>query len=189
MRSLLLLGALLARVDGLLVGLRAAPASAPRAELVMGTRKPWETANVPRGRVSMNPMQNLMQMQDQRVAGVSHINLAPGKCTLPLQEAIDLMNSWKDEIGDDPVKFAERARSDSHCSTAADGGNLGFVVRANLSEKFDEVIFKEEPGRVYGPITTPAGLHLIFLHSCREPTSRLEAGLGLPFSLGGEKKK
>ena len=27
---------------------------------------------------------------------------------------------------------------------------------------------------MYGPITTPAGLHLIYLHSCREPKSRGE---------------
>ena len=142
------------------------------------------------------------------------VNLAPGKCTLPLQEAIDLMKSWKAEINDDVEKFAERAKSDSHCKTAATGGNLGFVVRKNLCQQFDDVLFTEEPGRVYGPITTPAGLHLIFLHSCREPRSRGEvcprpfpypraprivcpqphsscreqALLGLPFDLTGPKK-
>ena len=36
------------------------------------------------------------------------------------------------------------------------------------------MLFTEEPGRCYGPVTTPAGLHLIFLHSCREPKSRGE---------------
>ena len=41
-------------------------------------------------------------------------------------------------------------------------------------KQFDAVLFNEEPGRCYGPITTPAGLHLIFLHSCREPKSRGE---------------
>lgn len=130
----------------------------------------WEKANVPRGKVSMNPLDNFKQMQDQRIAGLSHINLAPGKCTLPLQEAIDLMKSWKEEIGDDAEKFAERAKSDSQCPTAEDGGNLGFVVRAKLSQQFDDIAFAEEPGKVYGPITTPAGLHLIYLHSCRDPT-------------------
>ena len=148
--------------------------------------KAWQTANVPRGRVQMNPFENLKQIQDQRVAGLSHVNLAPGKCTLPLQEAIELMKQWKEEIGDDAEKFAERARSDSHCPTGPSGGNLGFVVRKDLCEQFDAVLFNEEPGRCYGPVTTPAGLHLIFLHSCREPKSRGEALLGLPFSLGGE---
>ena len=163
----------------------ARPAFAPtRAAMATMAIKPWETANIPRGKVSMNPLQNLMQMQDQRVAGLSHINLAPGKCTLPLDEAKALMVTWKQEIGDDPDKFAERAKSDSQCATAASGGGLGFVVRANLCQQFDDVLFTEEPGKVYGPIVTNAGLHLIFLHSCREPKSRMEAGLGLPFSLG-----
>ena len=58
------------------------------------------------------------QMQDQRVAGAAHILLAPGKCTLPLQEAIALMKQWKEEIGDDAEKFAERV-SRSRCEAAA----------------------------------------------------------------------
>jgi len=152
-----------------------------RAQVSMNAR-PWETANVPRGKLRMNLFENLQKMNDQRVARLSHINLAPVKCTLPLAEAIALMKTWKAEIGDDPEKFIERAKSDSHCPTASTGGDLGFVVRGNIANEFDEILFTEEPGRVYGPITTPAGLHLIYLHSCREPVSRAEATLGLPFS-------
>ena len=97
------------------------PAIASRSRPVVmmpGPGKAWETANVPRGRVVMNPFENLKQMQDQRVAGLSHVNLAPGKCTLPLQEAIALMKQWKEEIGDDAEKFAERV-SRSRCEAAA----------------------------------------------------------------------
>ena len=157
--------------------------AAPRANVVM-VRKPWETANVPLGRVSMNPLKNLQQMQDQRVASASHIVLAPVKCTLPLEEAKELLRTWKEEIGMDREKFAARAKTDSHCPTAASGGELGFMVRANLGEQFDDIMFGEEPGKVYGPIMTPKGLHIIMVHSCREPTSRSEAALGLPFSIG-----
>ena len=32
------------------------------------------------------------------------------------------MVQWKQEIGDDPEKFGLRAKSDSHCPTAANGG-------------------------------------------------------------------
>ena len=63
------------------------------------------------------------------------------------------------------------------------GGDLGYVVRGNIANEFDEILYKEAPERVYGPIVTPAGLHLIYLHSCREPVSRAEATLGLPFTL------
>ena len=164
--------------------LRPATTTTPSRAYVLMARKPWETAQVPLGMVSMNPLRNLRQMQDQRVASASHIVLAPGKCSLPLQEAIDLMKTWKEEIGDDRDKFSERARTDSHCPTAANGGDLGFMVRQNVCEQFDDIMFKEEPGKVYGPIITPKGIHLIMLHSCREPKSRGEAMLGLPFSIG-----
>jgi len=126
-------------------------------------------ALVERGKVSMNPLRNLMQMQDQRVAGVSHIVLAPGKCTLPLEEAKALMAQWKNEIGSDAAAFAEKAKAESHCPTAEKGGDLGFIVRGKCCEQFDDVIFKEDPGNTYGPIVSKAGLTLLYIHSCREP--------------------
>ena len=132
-----------------------------------------DDALVERGKVSMNPMRNLMQMQDQRVAGVSQILLAPGKCTLPLQEAKDLMVTWRNEIGSDAAKFAEKARAESHCPSgprSEDGKpNLGFVVRGKCCEQLDDIVFKEEPGATYGPVVSKAGLALIYVHSCREP--------------------
>ena len=107
---------------------RAAPRSAAPATM-MAPRAPWETAQIPLAVVSMNPFQNLKQMGDQRVAKVSHIVLAPGQCPLPLNEALELLEQWKQEIGDDAEKFAERAKSDSQCPTAATGGALGFFPR------------------------------------------------------------
>ena len=62
------------------------------------------------------------------------------------------------------------------------------MTRGKLSEQFDDVLFNEEPGRVYGPLVTQFGLHLIYLHSCREPVSKAEAVLGLPFSFGGQEE-
>jgi len=126
-------------------------------------------ALVPRGTVSTNLFENLKQMQDQRVAAASHILLAPGKCTLPIAEAKALMEKWRVEVGGDREKFAELARVESHCPTADNGGDLGFLVRASCSAAFNEVLFEKEPGQAYGPIVTPAGLHLIFLASCNEP--------------------
>ena len=88
------LSLLVASVDALTVGASvAAPAALRRAAaVVMAGTLPLD-ANVPRGKVTTNLWTNLSQMRDQRVAGLSHINLAPGKCTLPLQEAMDLMKT------------------------------------------------------------------------------------------------
>ena len=38
-----------------------------------------------------------------------------------------------------------------------------------MVKEFDEVVFGEEPGAVYGPVRSSFGHHLIFLHSCRTP--------------------
>ena len=38
---------------------------------------------------------------------------------------------------------------------------------AAVSKQFNDIVFVEEAGRVYGPIETDKGLHLLYLHSCR----------------------
>jgi peptidyl-prolyl cis-trans isomerase C len=107
---------------------------------------------------------NLKQMSDQRVGRASHIMLRPSA------DAADILNMWKADIADDEDKFQARARESSQCRSAPRGGDLGFVTRGRLSSEFDNVIFEEEAGFVYGPIRTQFGLHLIYLHSCREPS-------------------
>lgn len=60
--------------DALMVA--SAPAAKLRADLRMVVKgREWETANVPRGKVTMNPFQNLKQMQvrsDRRPAEASN---------------------------------------------------------------------------------------------------------------------
>ena len=107
---------------------------------------------------------NLKQISDQRVGRASHIMLRPAA------DAETTLASWKAEIGTDEAAFRERAIESSQFRSAPRGGDLGFVTRGTLSKEFDDVIFEEEPGFVYGPITTQFGSHLIYLHSCREPS-------------------
>ena len=39
-------------------------------------------------------------------------------------------------------------------------------------KEFDSVVFSEPAKKVYGPIRTDFGHHLIFIHSCRQPSDR-----------------
>ena len=55
------------------------------------------------------------------------------------------MESWKREIGDDPEKFAEKARAESHCPTSEEGGSLGYLVRSACSDEFNKILFESEP--------------------------------------------
>ena len=61
------------------------------------------------------------------------------------------MESWKREIGDDPEKFAEKARAESHCPTSEEGGSLGYLVRSACSDEFNKILFESEPEKARGP--------------------------------------
>ena len=81
------------------------------------------------------------------------------------------LQTWKAEIGNDEETFKLIARENSACPSAKKGGDLGFFTRGKMVKEFDQVVFGEEPGAVYGPVKSDFGFHLIFLHSCRNAAS------------------
>ena len=108
--------------------------------------------------------ENLKQIADQRVGRASHIMLRVS------DDALAKLSVWKKEIEvstDVVAAFYERARLSSVCRSASKGGDLGFVTRGKLSKEFDDVIFEQEPGYIYGPLKTQFGYHLVYVHSCR----------------------
>ena len=113
---------------------------------------------------------NLMQLQDQRVAQISHVMLRTDPAALNVRtkgECYELLSTWKETIADDPERFAQCARERSECASKSRDGDLGFLSRAKMSKQFCDIAFVEEPGRVYGPIETDKGMHLLYLISCR----------------------
>jgi peptidyl-prolyl cis-trans isomerase C len=64
--------------------------------------------------------------------------------------------------------FAEAAQKHSKCPSGQKGGNLGEFSPGQMVKEFDQVVFREEVGKVYGPVQTQFGFHLI------EITSRTE---------------
>lgn len=69
----------------------------------------------------------------------------------------------KEEIDNDPEKFAEAAKQYSSCSSSAKGGDLGEFGPGMMVKPIDEVCFEGEVGVVSGPISSPFGEHLVFL--------------------------
>jgi peptidyl-prolyl cis-trans isomerase C len=57
--------------------------------------------------------------------------------------------------------FAELARQHSQCPSGEDGGDLGEFSQGQMVPEFDRVVFKEEVGKVHGPIKTQFGYHLV----------------------------
>jgi len=79
------------------------------------------------------------------------------------EECNDIKNQI--ENGSD---FADLAKQLSQCPSGQRGGDLGEFTPGQMVQKFDQVVFSEDIGKVHGPVQTQFGFHLI------EITSRSE---------------
>jgi len=57
--------------------------------------------------------------------------------------------------------FADIAKEHSSCPSGAKGGDLGEFGEGQMVPEFDQVVFKDEVGKVHGPVQTQFGYHLI----------------------------
>jgi peptidyl-prolyl cis-trans isomerase C len=57
--------------------------------------------------------------------------------------------------------FADMAKQHSTCPSGRSGGALGTFSPGQMVPEFDRVVFKEEVGKVHGPIKTQFGYHLV----------------------------
>lgn len=83
-------------------------------------------------------------------ARARHILVATEEACLNLKQEI--------ENGKD---FAEAAAEHSSCPSGRNGGDLGQFSPGQMVKEFDEVVFKEEVGKVHGPVKTQFGYHLV----------------------------
>jgi len=66
------------------------------------------------------------------------------------------------------VDFAAVAREHSKCPSGKKGGDLGTFFPGQMVKEFDQVVFKEEVGKVHGPVKTQFGFHLIEITNRQE---------------------
>ncbi len=77
-----------------------------------------------------------------------------------LVKSEDECNKLKQEI-EGGANFADVAKQHSSCPSGNDGGALGEFRPGQMVPEFDTVVFKEEVGKVHGPVKTQFGYHLI----------------------------
>ncbi len=94
-------------------------------------------------------------------ATASHILFRPSQ--FPEDEARVKLLEIKQEVGNDPDKFAAAAREWSGCPSAKNGGDLGEFGPGMMVKNFDLVCFNEAVGVVHGPVSTQFGEHLILI--------------------------
>ena len=95
-------------------------------------------------------------------ARASHILIGP-KDWDSEEQAREKLVSLKEEIDNDPDKFAQAAAVISSCPSGKKGGDLGEFSPGMMVRDFDKVCFYEEVGVVHGPIKTQFGEHLILI--------------------------
>jgi peptidyl-prolyl cis-trans isomerase C len=62
---------------------------------------------------------------------------------------------------DSGADFSKLAKKNSICPSRKKGGDLGEFRRGQMVKAFDDVVFKKPILKIYGPIKTKFGFHLI----------------------------
>jgi peptidyl-prolyl cis-trans isomerase C len=57
--------------------------------------------------------------------------------------------------------FGAMAKEHSRCPSGKQGGDLGEFSPGQMVREFDDVVFRDEVGKVHGPVKTQFGFHLI----------------------------
>jgi len=97
----------------------------------------------------------------------SHILIAPAEVTDPNADPNQVKAEAKAKIQSllEQIKagadFAELARANSACPSAADGGDLKFFPRGKMAAPFDKAAFELEVGKVSDIVETRFGYHII----------------------------
>ena len=62
---------------------------------------------------------------------------------------------------DKGISFTHLAEIYSECPSGQEGGDLGWFKPKMMVKEFDKVVFSGEKGKVYGPVKTQFGYHVI----------------------------
>jgi NIMA-interacting peptidyl-prolyl cis-trans isomerase 1 len=89
------------------------------------------------------------------------ITITKEEATKQLTELMHLL----DEVRADPEElratFEELARTESDCSSAKRGGDLGFFTRKKMQPAFEDAAFALDIGEMSGVVDTNSGVHVI----------------------------
>ncbi|MDD4873188.1 MAG: peptidylprolyl isomerase [Kiritimatiellae bacterium] len=90
--------------------------------------------------------------------------MAKAKARHILVDTKETCENIKEQI-ENGADFAEMAKLHSKCPSGEDGGDLGEFTPGQMVKEFDEVVFRDEVGKVHGPVKTQFGFHLIEITS------------------------
>ncbi|KAK6537522.1 protein kinase ssp1 [Orbilia ellipsospora] len=77
------------------------------------------------------------------------------------EEALAILERHEETIRSGTASLATIATTESDCSSARKGGDLGYFGRGDMQKEFEEAAFALRPGDMSGVVETASGLHLI----------------------------
>ncbi|KAK8159217.1 hypothetical protein IWX90DRAFT_439877 [Phyllosticta citrichinensis] len=83
------------------------------------------------------------------------------KITRSKDEAMEIIKEYERRIKAGEISLAELATTESDCTSARKGGDLGFFKKGDMQREFEDAAFALQPGEISGVVETASGLHLI----------------------------
>ncbi|XP_062515601.1 peptidyl-prolyl cis-trans isomerase NIMA-interacting 1-like [Corticium candelabrum] len=83
------------------------------------------------------------------------------KITRTKEEALAMLQGFRDKIASGDVEFADLAKRESDCSSARNGGDLGKFGRNQMQKPFEEAAYSLRVGELSEPVFTDSGIHII----------------------------
>ena len=97
----------------------------------------------------------------------SHILVKTGKSKTEdaAKKEIDALHAQMKDLKGEALakKFAELAKEKSDCPSKAKGGDLGAFGHGQMVPEFDKAAFAQEVGKLYEPVKTSFGWHLVLV--------------------------
>mmetsp|Transcript_8147 Transcript_8147/g.15760 ORF Transcript_8147/g.15760 Transcript_8147/m.15760 type:complete len:114 (-) Transcript_8147:232-573(-) len=77
------------------------------------------------------------------------------------EEAIAMLQSFRNRILNNEISFAELASRESDCSSARNGGDLGYFGPGEMQLPFEQATFSLPINGLSGIVDTDSGVHII----------------------------
>lgn len=77
------------------------------------------------------------------------------------EEAMRILQGYRDQIVAGKARFEDIARTQSDCSSAERGGDLGPFRRGQMQKPFEDATYALQVGELSGIVDTDSGVHII----------------------------
>ncbi|XP_042200590.1 peptidyl-prolyl cis-trans isomerase NIMA-interacting 1 [Callorhinchus milii] len=83
------------------------------------------------------------------------------RITRTKEEALEILNDYIRMIKSGEATFQSLASKNSDCSSAREGGDLGYFGRGQMQKAFEEATYLLKVGEMSDPVFTDSGIHII----------------------------